>query len=286
MPKLSVIILSYNTAEVTKQCLQSLFKSLNSDPSLDYEVIVVDNGSKDNSMETLEKIHQAHNFLKVVKNTENTGFPKGNNQGLKLASGKYILFLNSDVIIDKVRFGQLLNYFDSRPEVGAMTVRVNLKDGSIDPASHRGFPTLWNSFCYFLKLEKLGKPFAGYHLNYLDLSTIHEIDSPSGAFYLARKDVLDKVGGFDTDYFMYGEDLDLSYRIKDLGYKIIYYPLFKVTHLKYTSGLKTDGETKRQTKKHFYDAMKIFYKKHYDSQHPTILNWIIYLMIDGKNKIA
>ncbi len=285
MPKLSIIILSYNTAEITKKCLLSLFKSLNNDKALEYEVIVVDNGSTDKSVEMLKSGKVGK--LKLIENKENIGYPKGNNQALKSAQGKYILFLNSDVIIDKLRFGRLLNYFDSRPEVGVLTVRVNLSTGSIDPASHRGFPTLWNSFCYFFKLEKLGKIFGGYHLSYLDLSAIHEIDSPSGAFYLVRKEILDKVGGFDERFFMYGEDLDLSFRIKELGYKIIYYPLFRVTHLKYASGLKNgDGETKTTVKKHFYNAMKIFYEKHYSAVYPSLLNKLIYMLIDLKSKLA
>lgn len=285
MPKLSIIVLSYNTAEITSRCLISLYKSLSDDKALEYEVIVVDNASTDDSLSQISRLRQNYGGqakLKTIFNKKNVGYPRGNNQALKIAQGKYILFLNSDVIIDNVRFGQLLNYFDSRKDAGVITVRVNLSDETIDPASHRGFPTLWNSFCYFLKLEKL-PGCGGYHLNHLDLSIIHEIDSPSGAFYLVRKDVLDEIGGFDEDYFMYGEDIDLSFRIKKFGYKIVYYPLFQVTHLKYASGLKKNN---REVKKHFYNAMKIFYKKHYENKNPWILNKIVYFLTDLKNKFS
>jgi GT2 family glycosyltransferase len=293
MMKLSIIILSYNTKEVTERCLTSLLKSLPHTKKLESEVIVVDNGSTDGSGEMLQR-HKAHRVLKVIKNNNNLGFAQANNQAIKVAKGQYILFLNSDVILNKINFIRLVNYLDTKKEVGVLTVKVQLPSGDIDPASHRGFPTVWNSFCYFFKLEKLlgrfpfiGRLFGGYHLAYLDLATAHEIDSPSGAFYLTRKKILDEVDGFDEQFFMYGEDLDLSYRIKEAGYKVLYYPLFSVTHLKYVSGLATvDEKVKNKIKKHFYQAMKIFYKKHYQDKNPQFLNQLIYFFIDLKNKFS
>ncbi len=291
--KLSIIIPSYNTKTVTKQCLDSLFKALQNE-NLDYEIIVVDNASSDGTIDRIKNLEFKIKNLKAIYNKKNVGYSKANNQGLKIAKGEYILFLNSDVIIEKLQFKRFLNYLDSRPEVGVCTVRVGLTNDSIDPASHRGFPTIWNSFCYFLKLEALlgklpviGNIFGGYHLTSLDLRTIHEIDSPSGAFYLSRKKVLNEVGGFDEDYFMYGEDIDLSYRIKERGYRILYYPLFHVTHLKYVSGLgTTDSHIREKIKKHFYDAMKIFYKKHYEKMNPEFVNKLVYAVIDLKARLS
>ena len=291
MQKLSVIIPSYNTKTVTKQCIESLLKTLQME-DLDFEIIVIDNASTDGTVKLLTSLRI--NELRVIQNKKNLGFAKANNQGLETAKGEYILFLNSDVIIKKLQFKRLLNYLDSRPEVGVCTVRVDLTDGTVDPASHRGFPTVWNSFCYFSKLERLfgklpmiGSIFGGYHLTSLDLRTIHEIDSPSGAFYLSRKKALDKVRGFDEDFFMYGEDIDLSYRIKKLGYKILYYPLFHVTHLKYVSGLGTaDHRVRKQIQKHFYNAMKIFYKKHYEKTNSEFANKLIYSVIDLKARLS
>lgn len=286
MTGLSIIILSYNTKRVTRQCLQSLFKNLKKINKLEWEVIVVDNGSKDGSLQMLEN-YKVHKLIKLLKNKKNIGFAKANNQALKIAKGKYILFLNSDVIVEKVDFNKLIVYLDKNPKIGALTVKVRLPTGKIDPACHRGFPTPWNSFCYFSKLEKvfgkmplIGRIFGGYHLAYLNLNTIHEVDSISGAFYFTRKDILKRLNGFDEKFFMYGEDIDLSLRIKKLGYKIFYYPLFQVTHLKYSSGLKKNNKA---TKKHFYKAMKIFYQKHYAKHYPLIFNQLIYLLIDFKS---
>lgn len=286
MTKLSVIILSYNTKETTKKCLTSLVKALKKVKQIKSEVIIFDNGSTDGSLEMFESFKDCQ-FIKVIKNKANIGYAKANNRALKKAKGDYILFLNSDVIINKINFNKLLDYLDNKPKIGALTVKVKLPDGRIDPASHRGFPTLWNSFCYFFKLESLlgrlpliGKIFGGYHLTYLNLKTIHEVDSISGAFYLTRKKILKKTGGFDEDFFMYGEDIDLSFRIKKLGWQIIYYPFFEVTHLKYTSGLK---KNKKEVKKHFYNAMKIFYRKHYEKLYPPMINKLVYLFIDFKS---
>jgi len=293
MPKLSIIIPSYNSKAITDQCLMSLLKNLRSEDAFDYEIIVVDNASTDGSQEMIKKYEPRFKSLKLIRNRKNVGYSKANNQALSIVKGDYVLFLNSDVMIDSVNFKRLLYYFDSRPEIGACTVRVNLSDGSIDLASHRGFPTIWNSCAYFLKLERLfgivpyiNRIFGGYHMVWNDFQTIHEIDSPSGAFYLSRKKILDEVKGFDEDFFMYGEDLDLSWRIKELGYAILYYPLFHVIHLKYASGLGTqDAKVQEEIKKHFYEAMKIFYKKHYEKRHSAITNKIIYGLIDLKAKL-
>lgn len=293
---LSIIILSYNTREITNQCLQSLFTSLSKD-SITSEIIVIDNASSDGSVDMLQAFEKEHKTASIMwkfqYNAENVGYPKGNNQGMAMASGTYILLLNSDVIIEQVDFAGLLKYMKTNPAVGVLTVKVNLPGGGIDPASHRGFPTIWNSFCYFLKLEKifghvpgLSQIFGGYHLTHLDLNTIHEIDAPAGAFFLTRKSITDKVHGFDEEFFMYGEDLDLSYRIKKEGYKAIYYPSSYVTHLKRQSGLKkADSEIQKRTQRHFYESMKIFFKKHYSAQYPSIINQFIYWSIDLKSKL-
>lgn len=288
----TVVILSYNTKELTKDCLNFLSSNLKSTPTLSYEIIVVDNGSTDGSARVLENLKLQIPNLKIILNKKNVGFPKGNNQTLKIAKGRYVLFLNSDVIVDNVDFKKLTLFLDKNRNIGVLTVKVNLTNGKIDPASHRGFPTIWNSFCYFSGLERLFKNipkmniiFGKYHLVYLNQQTIHEIDSPTGAFYLTRKELLTQLKGFDEDYFMYGEDIDLSFRIKALGYKVIYYPLYQVTHLKYASGIEKNNRTvQSKTKQYFYEAMKIFYRKHYSQIHPDFVNKIIYLAIDLKKK--
>lgn len=294
MKDLSVIIVSYNTKEITKKSINILIRSLQLSPKIRTEVIVVDNNSDDGSAEMLKQIKSPNIESRIILNGENLGFAKANNEALAVAEGKYVLFLNSDVLIQDVNFEDLIYYMEKNPEVGVLTVRVRLPNGKVDMASHRGFPTVWSSFAYFTKLEaifkkvpKLSKFLGGYHLTHLDLNTIHEIDSPSGAFYFTRKSVLNKAHGFDTKFFMYGEDLDLSFRIKKLGYKIVYYPLFTVIHLKYQSGFKKGiKKTKSKTKHHFYQAMKIFYDKHFSHKNGKFLNNLVHFFISIKEKVS
>lgn len=284
---LSVIILSYNTKNLTKRCILVLLKNLRRNKNILSEVIVLDNASKDGSDIMLQDLQNKNSEIKLILSKKNLGFAKGNNKAQKIAKGKYILYYNSDVIVQDVNFEILTAYLDKKSDVGGLTVKVVLPDGNIDPASHRGFPTLRNSLFYFCGLEKLtgnipllNRIFGGYHLTHLDLTGVHEIDSPSGAFYLARKDLLNKLAGFDESFFFYGEDLDLSFRIKKLGYKIIYYPIYKVLHLKHAS-------SGNSTRFHFYDAMMIFYRKHYESHNPELVNKSVYFLLNMlKNKHA
>ncbi len=293
MTKLSIIIVSYNTKEILLKCLQTLEENIKK-CRFQSEIIVVDNASIDDSPTQISKFKEQNQNLnlKTIFNKKNFGYGKANNQGIKIARGEYILFLNSDVIADEINFEKLINYFKSDEKIGVLTAKVILKNGQIDPACHRGFPTLWRAFCYFTKLEKifgkvplLNRLFGGYHLTYLNLNTIHEIDSPSGAFYLTKKNILEKVGVFDEKFFMYGEDLDLSFRIKKAGYKIIYYPLGKVLHYKYQSGLQAkDEKTREKTRGYFNQVIKIFYKKHYEKKYPKVINYFVNLIINWLNK--
>ncbi len=298
MTDLSVIIPSYNTKSITKRCLDALLVALKAD-RLQAEIIVIDNASSDQSPKMLKQYQTRYNQgmiqVKTIFNRQNLGYPKANNQGIKIARGNYILLLNSDAIIEEIDFPKLFTYFVERPEVGALTVRVVLPDGKLDQAAHRGFPTIWNSFCYFLGLEKilgkipgLGSIFGGYHLTHLNLDTVHEIDSPSGAFYLLTKKAIAAAKGFDDkNFFFYGEDLDLSFRLKEAGYKIVYYPKYTVLHLKRASGLnKADRQIRKQTKEYFYEAMRNFYRKHYAAENSWLTNQFIYFMISLKKKLG
>ncbi len=289
MKSLSIIIISFNTKSITKECLKKLKNNFKKYP-IDYEVIVVDNGSQDGSVEMLKNIEKKWSNLKLIIFKKNLGFGKGNNLGLKKATGRYILYLNSDAMVDDLDFNDLINLMDKYPDIGALTVKVVLPTGDIDPASHRGFPTLWRSFTYFSGLEKiffkvpiLNKIFGGYHLVHLNINEVHEIEAGTGAFLLVRKEILDKIGGFDEDYFAYGEDIEMAWQIKKLGYKILYYPLWQVLHLKSMSGLKKgDKVIRKKTSFYFYDSMKIFYKKHYAQKYPSFINKLVYWAIDFK----
>jgi len=288
---LSVVIVSYNTSSLISSCVKKLVYSFKSS-NLSFEIIIVDNASTDGSVKKIKGIRKKLTNLIIIENKKNLGYAKANNQALKKAKGKYILFLNSDILIDNIDWNKLLSFFSTKKEVGALTVRVNLKDGTIDQASHRGFPTLWRSFCYFSFLERFfsfnsffKKIFGGYHLLHLDINKIHEVEVISGAFFLTKKELMKKTGGFDDSFFMYGEDIDLCLRIKKLNYKIIYYPYFKVTHLKYQSGLKSKNEKVNiKTNFYFFQAMKIFYQKHYQKKYPFFINFLVYLLLNWKIK--
>ncbi|NTU46587.1 glycosyltransferase family 2 protein [Candidatus Roizmanbacteria bacterium] len=295
MTDLSIIIPSFNTKQMTVDCISQLL-SVVAVQELNTEIIVVDNGSEDGSPAAILELFKQSKHEKVEKELialdKNYGFGTANNKAFAQATGTYVLCLNSDVIVKDVDFIDLCTYLHDHPQVGALTVRVNLQDGSIDPASHRGFPTPWRSFTYFTKLEKtFGKLpffcqlFGGYHLTGADLTSIHQIDSPTGAFFLTRLDLIRELHGFDENFFMYGEDLDFAYRIKELGYQILYYPKYEVTHLKYKSGLQTKSSiTRNQIRWHFYNAMRIFYDKHYAKQYPKVVNALIHDVIYRKMK--
>lgn len=292
MISLSIIIVSFNTKEITKKCLLSLKNNFIKYP-LDHEIIVVDNDSRDGTVEFLLELEKKEKNLHVFLSKTNLGYGKGNNLGLQKSEGKYILYLNSDAIVTDIDFRDLINLMEMQTKIGALTVKVILPSGEIDPASHRGFPTLWRSFTYFSGLEKLffyfpvlNKIFGGYHLVNFNLNNIHEVDVITGAFLFTKKEILDKFGGFDEDYFAYGEDIEMAYQIKKLGYKILYYPLWKVLHLKSVSGLKKKGDVviRKKTSTYFYDSMKIFYDKHYSKNHNWLTNKLVYLAIDIKKR--
>ncbi len=291
--QLSIIIVSFNTLDITLKCLRNLRKNFVKYP-LKYEVIVVDNGSVDGSPKALIDLKKDWSNLKVILSKKNLGYGKANNKGTDVARGKYVLYLNSDAIVTDINFSDLIGFFNRKKDLGALTVKVMLTNGEIDPASHRGFPTPWASLTYFLGLEKvffkvpfLNKMFGQYHQVHLDLGTIHEIDVPTGAFLMVRANIIKEIKGFDRDYFAYGEDVEMAFRIKELGYKILYYPLWKVLHLKSVSGLKKkDNNIRSKTRFHFYNSMKIFYRKHYEKKYPWIFNQLIYWAIDLKRTFS
>lgn len=284
MDKLSVVILNYNSKNFLIKCLESLF-AVKGKVALD--VWVVDNASADGSAKKAEEKFTQVNY---IFNKENVGFTKGNNLALKRVKSEYILVLNPDTKILPGTLDYMVDFMRDHPEAGAATCRVELADGLIDWGSHRGFPTPLASFLYyFLGDDRL------YHLSDRDLTKDHEIDGITGAFFLTRKSVLDKVGLFDEDYFMYAEDLDLCFRIKKAGYKIMYVPDVKIIHYKgISSGIKKHSQTitaatedsRRQAFNAFYETMEIFYKKNLAHSYPFFINWLVYLAINLKWALA
>jgi GT2 family glycosyltransferase len=292
---LSVIIVSFNTKELTLRCLRELDHALIESPTVHAEVIVVDNASTDGSSSDLSKVRMIHAEYLCIRNSSNVGFSKANNRGLQKSKGRYILFLNSDVLIGgddgNLNFTDLIQMMDSDDKIGALTVRVELPNGEIDKASHRGFPTLWRSLTYFMGMEnliqklritnyKLRMIFGGYHLLERDLTKTYDIESGTAAFLLCRGTLLRELNGFDEQFFMYGEDLDICFQIVRKGYRIVWYPQYKVTHLKYQSGLGSrDKATQRRIRWHFFDAMERFYRKHYHNVYPKVVTWVVYKVL-------
>lgn len=290
--KLSIIILSYNTKSQTLDCLKSIF---NMGTSPDCEVIVVDNGSIDDSVLAIKSLMP---WVRLIENKENLGFAKANNQAIRLAQGEYILLLNSDTEAVDCAIEKTLNFMEKHLEIDAVTCRVELENNKLDQACHRGFPTPWASLCYFTKLDKIcpkSRLLGQYHLTYKSLSEPHEIDAPSGCFFLIRKSTIDKIGLLDETYFFFGEDVDWSYRIKQAGGKIYFYPDAKIIHFKGTSsGIKKETsnktkatvEIKKKSVNYFYDAMKIFYNKYYKKKYPFFVTWLVYAGIGIKRNIS
>jgi len=286
---ISIIILSYNTKDLLRDCLASVEKTEKKNYTL--EVFVVDNASSDKSPEMVKKEFP---WVKLLVSKKNLGFSGGNNLALKKAQGRYILFLNSDTKLRSDVFTHLVPFMDKNKKVGAVTVKTMLMSGKMDPDCHRGFPTPWASMSYFLGLEKLfpkNKLLGRYHKFYLNLNKIHEIDAGFGTFMFVRKKTLDEVGWWDENYFFYGEDLDLFYRIKTAGWKVIFYPEPLVVHYKgASSGLRRESkgvtkpsrQTRLKTAKASIRAMEIFYRKFYREKYPRLLTLLVILGIKIK----
>jgi GT2 family glycosyltransferase len=234
-PKLSIVILSYNTRELLVDCLDSLKKVKG---EINYEIIVVDNGSVDGSVAAARNFESQipDSKLKIVENKKNLGFAAGNNRAKKLCRGRYILFLNSDTLVYKNTLLETVKYLDKYKGVGALTCKIKLPSGELDRDARRAFITPWIGLVHvFLKLDRFfpkSKLLAKYWYGYISPNKTHEVDVIQGAYFLSRKRVLDKVGWFDEDYFLDGEDIDLCWRIKKAGWKIIYYPKVSILHLK------------------------------------------------------
>lgn len=301
--ELSVIVLTYNAKDITLKMFPALKNSLkyfHEKSGKKSEVFVIDNASSENILEEIEA--KFSDFVQIVPNNKNLGFSKGNNLAVKAISksSKYVLFLNPDVILDENTVFETYNFAESQNDFGLVTCNLLLPNNEIDIDCHRAFPTAWNAFCYFTKLEKLlGKflprIFGNYHMLWEDFSKPHEIDACLGAYMLIDRKVGDKVNWWSEDYFLNGEDLDLCYKIKiQQGLKIFFYPNAKTYHFKGSSKgtkkvsknfSKVSDEVKDLQINSGIDAMKIFYKKFYASSNSNFANSFVYFGIDLLKKI-
>ncbi|MFP5471682.1 MAG: glycosyltransferase [Bacteroidia bacterium] len=277
--KLSIIIVNYNVEYFLEQCLLSVEKALK---TIQGEVVVVDNNSVDGSIEMLKSKFP---WVALIENKENTGFSKANNQGINIAKGEYILLLNPDTLVEEDTFTKVISFMDTHPDAGGLGVKMVDGKGNFLPESKRGLPTPSAAFYKIFGISRLfpkSKRFSKYHLSYLDKDQTHEVEILSGAFMLMRKSALDKVGLLDETFFMYGEDIDLSYRLIKGGYKNYYFPETKIIHYK--------GESTKKSSVNyvfvFYNAMVIFAKKHFSSNNAKWFSFFINLAIYFRASVA
>jgi len=255
---LSIIIVNYNVKEFLLNLLHSIEKA---SEHLTKEIIIVDNASDDGSVEFIRSKFPS---VILIDNKTNVGFGKANNQGLAVAKGEYILLINPDTVVSEDTFEKMIAFFNSHPEAGLAGCKILNSDGSLQLACRRSFPGPWTSFTKVTGLSTLfpnSRLFAKYNLTYLDENKTYEVDAISGSFMMMKKEVYEKTGGFDEQFFMYGEDLDLCYRIKKAGFKVYYVHTSRIIHYK---GESTKRSSLDETKI-FYDAMYVFVKKHFAS---------------------
>lgn len=274
---LEIIILSYNSQFWLKKTLQTLKAHHLSKTKYKVTVTVVDNNSKDESLSMLRKEFK---WVKTIELAENVGFAAGNNVALKASRARYTMLLNSDIeCTPQSNFDILLSFLDDHEQVAVITPKVVFTNGKLDPACHRGEPTLFASFSYYAGLEKIfpySQTFGAYHQSYKRLDTIHTIDACSGAAMIVRMDAVKDVGLLDERFFMYAEDLDWCKRFRDAGFLVTYHPSVVVIHHKYKSGIKgSSKQIARKTRHHFYDTMLQYYDKHYAQQYPSFVRSLV-----------
>jgi len=276
--ELSIIILSYNTKEVLRRCLHSLLAVKN---GAKFQIIVVDNGSNDSTIKMLKG--EFAKEIKLIEHKQNLGFAKGNNSARKKYLGEYVLFLNSDTLVRENTIKKTLKYLQNNSKVGALTCKLVLPNGNLDKDARRSFPTPKVALSHFSGLDKIfpkSKIFAQYWYGFVPPNKVHEIDVIQGAYFLTRKKILDQVGWFDEDYFLDGEDIDLCWKIKSQGWKIVYYPKVSAIHLKGVSkGKKKEFKNSFQERKKVVTegvrSMKVFYRKRLWNKYPVLFNFLI-----------
>lgn len=270
--KLSIVIVNYNVAYFLEHCLYSVRNALK---GIEAEIFVVDNNSVDNSIAMLkEKFPE----VILIANKDNVGFSKANNQAIRISKGEYVLILNPDTVVEEDTFAKCISFMDSHKDCGALGVKMIDGSGKFLKESKRGFPSPWTSFCKMSGLTSLfphSKKYANYYMGHLSEDEVNEVDILAGAYMMMRKECLDKVGLLDEDYFMYGEDIDLSYRITKGGYKNYYFPKARIIHYK--------GESTKKASMNyvytFYNAMVIFAQKHLTKKQTKLFSTLIKLAI-------
>ena len=248
--KLTIVIVSYNVRTFVAQCLDSVQKA--SEGIDGVEVFVVDNASSD---DTVDYIGTHYPWVRLIANDDNLGFSRANNIAIRQAEGEYVLLLNPDTIVAEPTLRECVSFMDAHPQAGGLGVRMHNADGSLAPESRRAIPSPWVSCLKMLGFTKR------YYMSHLSWDEPSRIEVVSGAFFMLRRKALDQVGLLDEDFFMYGEDIDLSYRLLKGGWENWYHPS-DIVHFK---GESTQKSSFRYVHV-FYQAMLIFFRKHYGHQ--------------------
>lgn len=269
MINVSIIIVSYNTKDLLLKCLKSIYKFTN---GVSYEVIVVDNNSEDGTVELIKK-----SKFKIIQNDSNRGFGAANNQGIKIAKGKYVLLLNPDTELREDSISKMINWMDANPEVGISSCKLINMDGSIQPTGGF-FPNIGRVFMWSTFLDDLpivGGIFGSYHPKSGFYKTERSLDWVTGAFFLMRRELISDIRGFDEDYFLYVEEVDFCFRAKKSlpagrqAWGISYVPITSVKHEKGASGT-TEGMVTREM-----EGLKVFYGKHYTAIESILLRLLL-----------
>jgi GT2 family glycosyltransferase len=267
-PLVSALIVSYNVRSTLLDTVRALYSS----HYAEIEAIVVDNASTDSSADAVEaELPQ----VKVIRLDENLGFGRANNEGLAACNGEFILLLNPDVVVTENCVAVLADFMSSNPGAGAAGPTLKRPDGRPDLAARRSFPSPTSALYRFLGLSRLfpsSKRFNRYNLGHVSVGSVHEIDSGTAACLMVRRAAIDEAGFFDPQFFMYGEDLDLSYRLRQHGWKIYFVPDAVAVHLKGTSTRQAAGRMRYE----FHRAMWLFHRKHYASSTPAVGNALIW----------
>jgi len=269
---ISIVIVNYNVKEFVANLLNSISKARY---DFKLQIIVVDNDSSDDSLEYLEPRYPDVQF---IANDENVGFGKANNQALKQANGRYTLLINPDTIVSEDTLSTLFRHMEMNPSCGACGCKILNPDGSFAPESRRSIPTIWSSLSKLLGLSALfpnSKTFGQYYMSWMDEDEPGQIPVLSGSFMFFRTDVLKQLKGFDERFFMYGEDIDLCYRLQKTGYHIDYVPDTSIIHYK---GESTKKDNIRYIKS-FNEALYIFFKKHYTHRYSSLFRSVIFIGI-------
>jgi GT2 family glycosyltransferase len=300
MLDLSICIVTLNACDYLRNCLRSIseqashlhwlvaenapttFSKDQSSPDhamLNYELIVIDNGSTD---ETVKMLHEDYPAVRLVTNIKNEGFARPINQALRLSSGRYMLVLNPDTVVLPGAINQLVEYMDAHPEVGVSGPKVLNRDGSLQKACKRGVSRPWAAFSYFSGLSALfpkSKLFGGYLLNYLDENSIHEVDGVSGSCMLIRRAVVEQVGFFDERFFAYQEDADFCFQAKKAGWKVVYLPQSQIVHF------GGQGGSRVQPFRSIYEwhrSYYLYYRKNLAGDYFFLFNWFYYFLMGLK----